>query len=82
MSKLNKDQLIVFMGTILFQIGVGIYSNAAGTLFAAMRLAENYPVSYMSMYYGIRGLGMAVFAVIVVPKFFQVCSGQGERSGS
>ena len=72
MTKLNKDQLIVFIGVILFQIGVGIYSNAAGTLFAAMRLAENYPVSYMSMYYGIRGLGMAVFAVIVVPKFFQV----------
>ena len=72
MTKLNKDQLIVFIGTILFQIGVGIYSNAAGTLFAAMRLAENYPVSYMSMYYGIRGIGMAVFAVIVVPQFFRV----------
>jgi MFS family permease len=74
MAKLNKDQLIVFIGTILFQIGVGIYSNAAGTLFAAMRLAENYPVAYMSMYYGIRGIGMAVFAIIAVPQFFKVKS--------
>ena len=72
MSKLNKDQRIVFIGIILFQIGVGIYSNAVGTLFAAMRLAEQYPMSYMSMYYGIRGICMALFAIIAVPWFFRV----------
>ncbi len=72
MAKLNKDQWIVFIGTIFFQIGVGIYSNAVATLFAAMRLAENYPVAYMSMYYGIRGIFMAVFAIIIVPWFFRM----------
>ncbi|MCF0150018.1 MAG: MFS transporter [Firmicutes bacterium] len=72
MKKLNRQQLTVFIGALIYEVSAGIFSNTEGTLFTAMRLSLGFPLTRVSTYFSVKGLSGALFAALFARYFFKV----------